>query len=89
MKIIHQGTVIQSSFGVLDDKGNVIQTVNVGPNPDNPEDSLRILSLESEPFMKAWESLVATRDNLQEQADRQRADQLQPSDDGQVIPEPD
>ena len=67
MKVVHLGTVVQSSFGVVDDEGNVLQQVTVGPT-ENREDILNIKVLNGESFDGVAEALLNTKKKLEEQA---------------------
>jgi hypothetical protein len=71
VKVIHQGTVVQASFGVLDDEGNVVQTIQVGPDPQQQQDPLNIKQLRGEAFGAAHGALVQLKQQLQDQVDEQ------------------
>lgn len=59
MKIVHLGTRVQAVFGLLDDKGNIIEEYAISPNEGKP---LRLLSQKTmsrvlQELEQAWESL--------------------------------
>lgn len=71
MKVIHGGTVINTVFHVVDDEGNVVKTLNVGPNQQQEQDPLRISVLVPSNFQGGYEALNTLKKQLQEQLDEQ------------------
>jgi hypothetical protein len=67
MRVIHAGTVVETTFEVVDDNDDVVSKVKVGTNVEVADDPLTIKSLTAENFVKAQEALVETRNNLKEQ----------------------
>lgn len=59
--LIHNGTVIQSSFSLVED-GNVVKTFNVTAKPDDP---LHIKVLNDENFLNALKCLLEIKDKLE------------------------
>lgn len=72
MKVIHQGTQIVSSFSIVDNDGNVLQTVNVAPVQPEPgsqpqDDPLRIQVFSQENFVRAFNALTQVKYNIEKQ----------------------
>lgn len=72
MKVIHQGTQIVSSFSIIDDDGNVLQTVNVAPvqpEPGKPQqdDPLRLQLFNQESFLRAFAALQQIKGEIEKQ----------------------
>ena len=84
MKIIHGGTVIQTVFHVVDDEGNVVQSINAVPSQEQKEEPLRVKQLKAEGFSQAFQALEQIKANLQKQADEQGKIDVPADNDGET-----
>ena len=71
MKVIHQGTVVQTRLALVDDEGNVVQEVVIGPRQDAQQDPLLLRSLKEEAFLVAQKTVIEAKLRIEQQIQEQ------------------
>lgn len=63
MKVIHNGTQVTSSFSIIDEDGDVVQSIVVQAHQEK-EDPLRFNKITPENFERAFNALIEIKANM-------------------------